>query len=90
MGADSVKNKVAEITEMPSDIILDAPRVTIIGNFELGIENHRGLIEYNDNCVRVNTSIGVFKLTGSNLSIKNIDLEEIVITGSIENIDISS
>lgn len=90
MGMHYIKERVAEVSEMPKDIIMDAPRVIITGNFQLNIENHRGLMEYTCDRVRVNTSIGVFRITGANLTIKNIAPDEIVIAGNIENIDISS
>jgi sporulation protein YqfC len=89
MGASNVKKRVAEVAELPKDIIMDAPRVIMTGNFQFNIENHRGLIEYGCNCIRINTSIGVYKVTGSDLSISSIAPEEIIITGNIEDVDIS-
>lgn len=88
--AGDAVQRVAEVLELPKEIIMDTPRMTIIGNIQLNIENHRGIIEY-DNCkIRINTKIGIIKITGSDLIIKNILPEEIVITGEIENVDISS
>lgn len=84
------KRKVADILELPKDIIMDTPKLTIVGNIQLNIENHRGIIEYSADKVRINTSIGVYKITGLNLIIKNIIQDEIIIIGEIENIDISS
>jgi len=81
---------LAETLELPKDIVLDVPKMIIIGNIQASIENHRGLIHYDSNNIRVNTSVGIYKITGSNLIIKNIMAEEIVITGDIDNIDISS
>ncbi|MDI6617419.1 MAG: sporulation protein YqfC [Clostridiales bacterium] len=84
-----LRERFAEILELPEDIVMNIPRVTIVGNSEIDIENHRGLIEYSSQTIRINTSIGIYKITGLNLEIKNILAEEIVITGQIENIDIS-
>lgn len=88
MGVENFKERFAEIAELPKDVVMDAPRVTIIGNIQINIENHRGLIEYGSDMVRVNTSIGIYKITGHNLVIKSIAMEEIAITGQIDNVDI--
>lgn len=85
-----IKERVAEILELPKDVVMDTPKITLIGNIQLNIENHRGIIEYCIDKIRINTSIGVYKITGLNLIIKNILPEEIIVTGEIENIDISS
>jgi sporulation protein YqfC len=85
-----IRQKIAETLELPKDVVMDVPKVTLIGNVQLNIENHRGIVEYNENYIRINTSIGTLKITGSSLVIKDIVSDEIVLTGCIENIDISS
>jgi sporulation protein YqfC len=86
---DKIRLQMAEKLEMPKDVILDIPKVMITGNIQVNIENHRGIIEYNSNVIRVNSNVGVLTVTGVNLDIKNIVTDEIIITGDIENIDIS-
>lgn len=84
----AIRQRVAETLELPEDIVMDVPKVTIIGNVQMNIENHQGIIELGSDKVRINTNIGVLKITGSRLVIKSIDSEEIIIAGNIENIDI--
>lgn len=88
--AENIKQRVAETLELPKDVVMDVPKLTLIGNIQVCIENHRGIIQYDEKNVRINTNIGVYKITGSNLVIKNIVTEEIIIAGYIENIDIAS
>lgn len=88
--AGGAAERLAEILELPKEIIMDTPRMTVVGNTQLSIENHRGIIEYANNIIRINTNSGIFKITGTNLIIKNIIPEEILITGEIDNINISS
>jgi sporulation protein YqfC len=85
--AERFRRKLAETLELPKDVVMDVPKVTIVGCIQLNIENHRGIIEYSDCNIRINTSIGVYKIKGSNLVIKNIVADEIIITGNIQNID---
>ena len=46
----------AEALEMPEELALDLPRVTLIGNVSLHIENHRGIINYSAQEVRLRVS----------------------------------
>lgn len=85
-----LKQRMAEALELPKDVIMDVPKLTMVGNIQLSVENHRGIIQYDSNCIRINTSSGVYKITGSELYIKSIVAEEIVVAGLIENIDVSN
>ncbi len=85
---DNFKYNLSEALELPKDIVMDLPKVVLIGNIQLNISNHKGIIEYTQNIIRINSSIGIFKIEGENLELKTILLEEIVIIGNIERIEI--
>ncbi|TCO80043.1 sporulation protein YqfC [Marinisporobacter balticus] len=85
--AKEIKESVSELLELPKDIILDLPRITLLGNIQLYIENHKGIIEYSELRIRINTKSGVIRIVGKDLSIKTIMTEEIIVCGSIENIE---
>ena len=82
-----IKESISELLELPKDIMLDLPRVTLIGNLQLYIENHKGIIEYSSQRIRINTKSGVMRITGKNLTIKTIVTEEIIIAGLISQIE---
>ncbi|NLY39282.1 MAG: sporulation protein YqfC [Firmicutes bacterium] len=67
--------------------MLDLPRITMIGNLQLYLENHRGVISYDQNQVRVAAKEGEIIIRGENLQIKNLMAEELVIKGSIEGLE---
>lgn len=85
---DNLKLNLSDALELPMDIALDIPKITIIGNMEINITNHRGIIEYNTNLIRINTKIGIVKLKGLDMVIKNILSEEITVGGTIESTEI--
>jgi sporulation protein YqfC len=87
---ENVKFNISEALELPMDIIMDLPKLTVVGNVEASLLNHKGIIEYTKETIRINTKSGVFRIVGENLEIKTIFSEEIVITGLIENIEIIS
>jgi len=80
----TMRTKISDMTELPYELVLNLPKITIIGDMQAVIENHKGIIEYENNVIRINSSIGMIKITGSSLVIKNIMAEEIIINGSIE------
>lgn len=87
---DDIKANLSDALELPLDITLDLPKICIIGNKEVSINNHKGIIEYGSKLIRINSKIGIIKVIGSYLEIKNILAEEILIIGDIENIEIIS
>lgn len=81
-----VKEKISEAFELPKDITLDIPKLTIIGTESITIENHKGIIDYCENKITVNTGCGILVINGNKLIIKSIVLEEIIILGKINSI----
>jgi len=87
---ENVKYNISEALELPIDIMMDLPRLTLIGNVEVSLLNHKGIIEYTKEVIRINTKVGIFKITGEELEIKTILSEEIIIVGLINDIEIIS
>jgi len=87
---NQVKQNISEALEIPIEIIMDLPRLTMVGKDEATILNHKGIIEYTQEVIRINTKSGIFKIIGHGLEIKTILSEEIIIVGIIEKIEIIS
>ena len=85
--SNEIKESISELLELPKDIMLDLPRITLIGNLQLYIENHKGIIEYSKQRIRINTKNGVMRIIGKNLTIKTIITEEVIVVGLIEQIE---
>jgi len=77
---------VADLLEIPKDLALDLPRITLLGRDELNVENHRGVIEYSSNRLRINLSRGFLEIEGRQLEIAALMPEEIAIVGEIISI----
>lgn len=65
----SLKKKMAEVSELPKDVVMGMPVLTMTGQQELCIENYRGMIEYTDSVVRIQTKAGLIKVTGKGLQV---------------------
>ncbi len=82
------KQKIKNFLEMPKEIISNIPKITIVGSNEMLIENYKGILEYEEFFVRVNTYIGIINVNGLNLNLNQITEDDIIITGKIDSIDI--
>ena len=81
-----LKEIIADFFELPREVILDLPRITMVGNIQLYIENHRGVIAYDENQVRLSVKNGVLIIQGEGLQIKNLLEEELLIKGLFESL----
>ncbi|WP_069649329.1 sporulation protein YqfC [Caloranaerobacter ferrireducens] len=87
---DDIKSTISEILELPKDIVLDLPKITLIGNLQIYIENHKGIIEYSKQRIRINTNIGILRIIGKDLTIRTIVTEEVIVVGEIEIVEFVS
>jgi len=83
---ETITKAMAEFLEIPKDLVLDLPKITIIGRNEIYLENHRGIIEYLPNRLRINLSRGFIEIEGTDLEIKALMADEISINGLVHSV----
>jgi len=83
----TIKDKVTKMLEFPDEVVSDRPKITSVGRKEVFVENYKGIIEFTNEIVRINSNYGVITITGENMKIKEITSDDIVIIGDIGNID---
>lgn len=83
----SFRNKIAELSELPKDVALGLPVLTVTGQMELCLENYRGIIEYTDSLIRIQTKAGQIRITGQRLEIVYYTNDEMRVTGRILSIE---
>lgn len=81
-------NRIDKMLEMPKEIYSNIPKITITGFDEMIIENFKGILEYEEFFVRINTHIGIININGFNLNLENMTNDDIKVTGKIESMDI--
>lgn len=82
-----LKERLTEMLELPKEIVLNMPKLMMLGNGDLIIENYKGIIQYDRDVVRVNTTSGIIKLKGLDIYIKEITEESIMIYGNITSLE---
>ncbi|HVH96958.1 MAG TPA: sporulation protein YqfC [Bacillus sp. (in: firmicutes)] len=77
---------VTKNMELPQDVMMDLPRITMIGHIHIYIENHRGLITFSDKELRLLLKQGQLLIKGKAFVIKAIMPEEILLEGKIDQV----
>ena len=80
--------KIDKLLEMPKEVCSDLPKIVITGFDEMIIENFKGILEYEDFYVRINTYLGIVNVNGFDLKLENMSEDDIKINGKIESFDI--
>ena len=83
-----MKKKIDKLLELPQEVYSNVPKIIITGFDEMISENFKGILEYEEFFVRINTHIGIVNINGYNLNLENMTDDEIKITGKIESFDL--
>ena len=82
----TIKEKVADVFEVPSEVATDVPKIVMLGRKKLVLENYKGIKGYDPDKVRLNTGIGVVTITGIGLCISEVTTEDILVEGIINSV----
>ena len=79
--------KLDRLLELPKEVCSNIPRIIITGFDEMLIENFKGILEYEEFYIRINTYIGIININGYGLKLENMTNDDIKVTGKIESFD---
>lgn len=85
---ESVSKKVAGIFDLPRDLVANTFRLTLVGRGQVFIENHKGIILYDKEMIRLNVQGGEIRIAGADLQVRTVYTHEIYIEGVIDNINL--
>lgn len=77
---------VSEKLSLPKDLLLGAAILTFTGQNEAYIENHKGIIEYTDKILKIQTKTCKILITGNDLLIEYYNNEELKLKGRFSEI----
>jgi sporulation protein YqfC len=81
-----VRKWMTQKMDLPQDVMMDLPRITMIGQVHIYIENHRGLLAFSDGEVRLLIKNGQLLVKGKAFVIRTILPEEILLEGKIDQV----
>jgi sporulation protein YqfC len=86
-GFNRTVRKLTAALDLPADVVLDLPRITVIGNSEMLIEKHKGIERYTPEEIQLRVKDGVIRVYGRKLAVRFIEKDDIKIEGSIFTIE---
>lgn len=72
---------VARALDVPLDVICDVPRIEFMGQSSVNIENFRGILDYSESCIKINTTVGIVEISGEEILIESITDEGVIAKG---------
>lgn len=78
--------RFAEMLEIPPEVLVNVPRVEVVGHLQFRVENHRGLVAYEPHRVVLRIPDGHLIVTGRDLVIGWIDHGELLVTGQVRSL----
>ncbi len=85
-----IREKIAEMTDIPKDFMMNLPRVTILGNREIYVDNYKGLLEYSQETISLATTNKIIIIKGAELMITRIVEEAVFVGGNIFSVEFAS
>lgn len=80
-------NKIIESLDLPQDIFLGLPNLSLCGNKELYISNHRGILSYGQEEMIILIKDSQIQVKGKNLNIISYTKEDLTIHGYISSLE---
>lgn len=85
---EGILEKTAEVFDLPGDLVAGLPRMELVGNRELRMENHRGILAYGTEEIHISGGKLILKVRGEGLELRSMNAGELLITGLIRGLDV--
>ena len=82
-----VLNQVAELFDLPADVVAGLPRLEMVGSRQLYVEHHTGILSYSQEQIDANTTGGILRVRGRELSLLAMTAGELRIGGEITAVE---
>ena len=80
-------NKIVKTLDLPEDLFLGLSNISLSGNKEIYVSNHRGILSYGQEEMIILLKDYQFQVKGKNLSITSYSKENLTIQGFIRTME---
>ncbi len=84
---ERILEKAADLFDLPGEVMAGMIKITITGGRRVHIENHKGILEYGGEEISVNGGKLIVKIHGSELELRSMNADEMLITGLLTGVD---
>lgn len=84
---ESLLERASQALDLPGDALAGMPRVELLGDRELRMEYHRGILAYGTEEILISGGKLVVRVRGTGLELRSMNPAELLITGQILSLD---
>ena len=82
-----VLDSVAELFDLPADVVAGLPHVELVGNSPFYMEHHRGILPYSGEEIAINGDALIVRVRGTGLELVSMTGEALRIKGVIDRVE---
>ena len=79
--------RASRLFDLPADAVANVPRVEVVGDGELRMGPHRGILAYGSEEIHISGGSLVVVVRGGGLELKAMTPEELLVTGTITAVE---
>jgi sporulation protein YqfC len=80
------KETIAEKLDLPRDVMLNIPKITITGQNQIVVENHRGVILFEEKEIKINSNVGLITINGNGFEILFMGGSTLTVSGRFKSV----
>ncbi|MBM6870876.1 YabP/YqfC family sporulation protein [Pseudoflavonifractor phocaeensis] len=80
--------RTARELDLPADLVAGLPKVELVGNHELRMSNHRGILSYGSEEIHISAGGFLLRVRGEGLELRAMTVGDLLITGVIRGVDV--
>lgn len=84
---ESLLERTSAALDLPGDLLPGLPRIELLGDRELQMENHKGILAYGSDEIHVSGGKVVVRVRGVGLELRAMDPARLVITGQLTAVE---
>ena len=79
--------KTSAALDLPGNLLTGLPRIELVGDRELRMESHKGILAYGSEEIHISGGRLVVRVRGAGLELRAMDPAELLITGHIAAVE---
>ena len=83
----SIADRAFSMLDLPMEVMQNLPKVTMVAGQRVVVENHRGLMDYDDNQITINGAKISVRILGDKLLIRAMNASEMLVVGTIFSVE---
>lgn len=84
---ESFLEKTSAMLDLPGDVMAGLPRIELLGDRELRMEYHKGILAYGTQEIHISGGKLVVRVRGDGLELRSMNPTQLLITGQILSVD---